>query len=87
MLSPCSLGMLFTCTSWRAAVLAAPHLLPAAALSLPELDDADADVLASEGMLQAAAALNPLTWRVTIRDAGSKPQVGIALLPSLSVIE
>lgn len=65
--------MLFTCTPWRAAVLAAPHLVPAAELELP---GAAAGPRALELALDTAASLNPLTWKVVISSDFDEAQVG-----------
>lgn len=74
--SGCSLSMFdtmrFTCTAWRAAVLAAPHLVPVAMLELPAVD---AGPQAQAQALRAAAALHPLTWHVVIKGASEKAQV------------
>lgn len=61
-----SLSMLLTCTPWRAAVLPAPHLVPAAELELPR---AAAGPRMHEHVLDTAASLNPLAWKVVIDSA------------------
>ncbi|PRW18384.1 2-polyprenyl-6-methoxyphenol hydroxylase [Chlorella sorokiniana] len=80
------LNMMFVCTAWRAAVLAAPHLVPAPVVELPE---AAAGARAQERVLSTAAALNPLTWRVVVKGAAEEAQAQpfaltavLAVLPS-----
>lgn len=81
--------MMHACKPWRAAVLAAPRLIPFPQLSLPALQapygelmrDSEVvqlrhhDMVQGERALAAAVALHPLTYRVRFQGAGDNEQV------------
>ena len=85
----CRLNLLHACKPWRAAMLAAPHLIPTAVLRLPSPQEPFADVLRSSDMaemrwadmlkgeraVEAAATLHPLTYRVCVEGSEGTEQV------------